>query len=226
MTTALTRPEEKRAEILAAAAQAIAAHGYHGMSMRELARATGRSPASFYNYFESKEELLFSVQRDAFTTLVESAERVLDGVENPIARLYLFILNHVHHFSDNPAEMRVLIHEASALPPRHRTEVRRRKEAYYALLHRIVEDIMRQNRGRGRPDAAEVERTTYCAFGMLNWMYGWYEPRRHGSNEALARSIHRIILGGLSEHAPFAALQRKMDAHFAACVRAEEGVRG
>jgi AcrR family transcriptional regulator len=226
VSAVLTSPETKRAEILAAAAQAIAKHGYHGMSMRELARATGRSPASVYNYFESKEELLFSVQRDAFATLLESAESVLEGVENPIARLYLFILSHIRHFSDNPAEMRVLIHEASALPPRHRSEVRRRKEAYYVLLHSIIQDIMQQSRSRGRPDAAEVERTTYCVFGMLNWMYGWYEPERHGSTEVLARSIHRIILGGLAEHSPFSAMQRKMDAHFTAHVRAQEGVRG
>ncbi len=218
MTAALKRPEGKRAEILAAAAQAIAKHGYHGMSMRELARVTGRSPASFYNYFQSKEELLFSVQRDAFDTLLERAERVLDGVENPIARLYLFILSHVRHFSENPAEMHVLIHEASALPPRHRSQVRRRKEAYYSLLYGIVEDIMQQSRSRGHADPAEVERTTYCVFGMLNWMYGWYEVDRHGSPEVLARSIHRIILGGLSEQSPFSTVQRKMDAHFQAQV--------
>ena len=226
MSAVLSRPEAKRAEILAAAAQAIAKHGYHGMSMRELARVTGRSPASFYNYFESKEELLFSVQRDAFTTLLESAQSVLEGVENPIGRLYLFILSHVRHFSENPAEMQVLIHEASALPPKRRSEVRRRKEAYYELLHHIVEEIMQRNRTRGRPEAAEVERTTYCVFGMLNWMYGWHEPARHGSPEVLARSIHRIILGGLAEHSPFTGVQKKMEAHYAAHVRAQEGATG
>jgi AcrR family transcriptional regulator len=41
-------------EILTAAAHLLAARGYHGMSMRDLARATGMSLANLYNYFHSK----------------------------------------------------------------------------------------------------------------------------------------------------------------------------
>ena len=177
--------------ILAAAAQAFAAHGYHGMSMRELGRAIGRSPASFYNHFDSKEDLLFSVQYRAFESLLEGAERSLDGVTDARARLYAFILNHVRTFAAQPDVMRVLVHEASALPPDRRAHVRGRKEAYFEIGRRIVSEI-----APGEP--AEIVRSTYCLFGMLNWMHGWYEPRRHGSPRELARTIFRIALGGLS----------------------------
>ena len=47
----------RRELILDRAEELFAEHGFHGMSMRELAKATGRSPASFYNYFSSKEEI-------------------------------------------------------------------------------------------------------------------------------------------------------------------------
>ena len=41
------RQSPGKTEILAAAARAFAEHGYHGMSMRDLAKATGRGLASF-----------------------------------------------------------------------------------------------------------------------------------------------------------------------------------
>ena len=56
--TVSERHSDGKLEILTAAARAFAEHGYHGMSMRDLARATGRAPATLYNYFDSKEELL------------------------------------------------------------------------------------------------------------------------------------------------------------------------
>ena len=37
---------------------------------------------------------------------------------------------------------------------------------------------------------------------MLNWIYGWYEPTRHGSPEALARTFHRIALCGAVAQLP------------------------
>ena len=56
------RPEsaQKRLAILDAAARAIAEHGFHGMSMRDLAGETGQVVAGLYNYFSSKDEVLFA----------------------------------------------------------------------------------------------------------------------------------------------------------------------
>jgi hypothetical protein len=31
---------------------------------------------------------------------------------------------------------------------------------------------------------------------MLNWIYGWYEPTRHGPPEQLARTIQHLALHG------------------------------
>ncbi len=47
------------------------------------------------------------------------------------------------------------------------------------------------------PRDAELERATYAIFGMLNWIYGWYKPGRHGSAVELARSIHRMAMTGV-----------------------------
>jgi AcrR family transcriptional regulator len=51
----------KRAEILAAATELIAAHGVDGMTMRQLAGACGLNIATLYHYFGSKADLLGAI---------------------------------------------------------------------------------------------------------------------------------------------------------------------
>ena len=197
MTGNPERPSPGREEILAAAARAFAEHGYHGMSMRDLAKATNRSPATLYNYVDSKEDLLYWIQRDAFDELLGSARAALEGADDAEDRLHRFVLAHVRFFADRLHLMRVLIHEATALPPDRRAEIRERKEAYFQLDEDIVRDVTRA-RSVGEPSDLEVERNTYCLFGMLNWTYGWYEPARHGDPEELALTIERVALSGVA----------------------------
>ena len=205
------KSEEKRLAILAAAARAIAEYGFHGMSMRDLARATGQALAGFYNYFPSKEEVLFHIQANAFETLIADAEDALRGLTSAQDRLFAFFYQHVRYFVEHPDVMRVLVHEAGAVPRNRRGTVRALKERYYSLARGIVEEIARHGcgapgTGGGRADALELERTTYGIFGLLNWVYAWYEPARHGSPGEVARSLHRLALCGLVAQCPQRAL--------------------
>ena len=189
------RHEAQRQEILDAAAAAIAEHGYHGMTMRGLARATESGLATFYNYFSSKEDLLFSLQSEAFETMTRSVQEALAEVGQPLDQLYVFVLNHLRYFVGHRAVMRVLVSEAAALPAGRRRTVRLLKEAYFKICRDIVADIYAAS-----VDTAEVERITYNIFGMLNWSYAWYDPKSHGSAEDVARTIHAMATGSLQQN--------------------------
>lgn len=194
MTRALHR-DDLRADVLEGAATPIARHGYHGMSMRDLAKATGKSLASFYHLFESKEEILFALQSQAFERLISTAERALVEVHDPVGQLQIFVLNHVRYFAEQPDVMRVLVHEAAALPKSHRALIRALKQRYFEIARDIVQALVARDTSHG-VDALELERITYSVFGMLNWIYGWYEPARHGPPEQLARTIQHLALHG------------------------------
>lgn len=53
----------KREEILEAALDVVAAHGYRGASVREIADAVGLSPAGLLHYFGTKEDLFLAILR-------------------------------------------------------------------------------------------------------------------------------------------------------------------
>lgn len=206
-------------EILAAAAHLLASHGYHGMSMRDLARATGMSLANLYNYFGSKEDLVFALQTRAFDTLIASAEQALEGVHGAEERLYAFILSHVRYITTHRDVTRVLVEEAGELPPKRRHAVRALKERYRAIGRGIVMDVQQSGCSvpgvvpAGPQPEAEIERSTYNIFGMLNWVYGWYEPERHGTPQDIARSIHKLALCGLVAKCPNARVLAETERH-------------
>ncbi len=199
--------EEQRQRILAAAARFIAAEGYHGMTMRKLTNATGRSLASAYNYFSSKEEILFALQEEAFRKLISTTEASLKGVESANGQLNILILNHLTYFSQNTDVMRVLLHEAGSLPAAERDQIRALKTRYFDLGCEVTAQVIQQGCGRvggnGEPASeVEIEKLTYCLFGMLNWAHGWYRPERHGDLPELARTVHHLFLCGAVTRCP------------------------
>lgn len=94
-TDARTEPapqgRAKRSHILAAATELIAAHGVEGMTMRQLASASGLNIATLYHYFGSKSDLLGAIvdERHYDAGLRELALPVDAGLE-PRPRLTAF----------------------------------------------------------------------------------------------------------------------------------------
>lgn len=204
--------ERTRTRILEAAARIVAERGFHGMSMRDLAHAAGQSLANLYNYFPAKDDLLFALQSRAFETLIATAEEAVGSASEAEARLYAFVLNHVRYVTSHPHVMRVLVQEAGSLSPTARRVIRTLKERYFVVGRDVVRAVAAERRASpGRVDEADLERAAYSIFGMLNWVYGWYDAGRHGTPAEVSRSIHRIALSGLLARRPSTAVQAMIE---------------
>lgn len=187
-----TRFDRRLSEILAHATDVFDEKGYEGASMRDLSRASGMSLAGLYYYFESKEKLLYLIQRHTFTTILERLRRRLDGVIDPEARIRVFILNHLEYFLANQKAMKVLSHEDEVLKNGHGTEIATLKREYVRTCVELLEELKR---------AKSLEFSSRTAalslFGMMNWIYTWYKPRADGNAEELAQEMGDIFLRGV-----------------------------
>lgn len=67
-------PEDRRRELLDAAAAEFAAYGYDGASLNRIISAAGISKGAFYYYFDDKADLLATVLERATAALVEGVE--------------------------------------------------------------------------------------------------------------------------------------------------------
>src|SRR5262252_6683363 len=106
-----SRFKRRLTEILACATEVFCKKGYEGASMRDLSRESGMSLAGLYYYFESKERLLYLIQKHTFATIVQRLKTRLEGVLDPEHQVRVFIQNHLEYFLANQAAMKVLSHE-------------------------------------------------------------------------------------------------------------------
>lgn len=191
----LSRYDQKLEFILRTSARIFAEKSYHSTSMRDISRATGVSLAGLYHYCKSKEELLFLIQDNCFGRVLERLEKRLLEVDEPIEKLRIFIENHLSFFAANMAEMKVLSHEADSLRGDLKDHVSSRKDKYTKLARRILFEVQKEHDAEDRIDPTVA---TYALFGMMNWIYNWYDPRGKLKVNALAQNLTRLFLGGLS----------------------------
>src|SRR5262245_12302236 len=187
-----TRYDQKLVHVLKTAASIFAEKGYHRTSIRDISRATGMSLSGLYYYFSSKEELLFLIQDYCFGTVIGECKRLLAGIDDPMHRLKLLIENHLNYFVNNMNEMKVLSHEANSIEGDLFKKVNSKKRQYVDLVMGLLDEIAREHRVSG----VDLRVATFSLFGMMNWIYNWYNLRKDVDVEGLSRSITRLFLSG------------------------------
>jgi AcrR family transcriptional regulator len=185
--------DQKLELILRTAARIFAEKSFHSTTMRDISRETSVSLAGLYHYCKSKEELLFLIQDHCFGRVLERLEERIKGVADPFERLRIFIDNHLSFFAANMAEMKVLSHEAESLAGDLHKRVSTKKDKYARLARRILREMQEQQAGNARIDLTVA---TYALFGMMNWIYNWYDPRGKLAVNDLVNNIAQLFVSG------------------------------
>jgi TetR/AcrR family transcriptional regulator, cholesterol catabolism regulator len=181
---------DRKAGIRRSAAEVFAERGFDRASIRDVAKATGLSLAGLYYYYKGKEEILFDIQREAFTTLLDAHAEALAGVRDPEQKLRRVVDAHLAFFASHIAAMKVMSRESEQLEGEHAEQVGELRRRYVRLVRGIVEELKPR---------AEVPAGVgaFLLFGMMNWVYTWYDEKRDGSPAAIARAVQEIFLKGL-----------------------------
>ena len=223
MTNDLSRYDQKLEHILRTSARIFAEKSYHSTSMRDISRATGVSLAGLYHYCKSKEELLFLIQDHCFGRVLERFEQRIKGIDDPFEKLRIFIDNHLSFFAANMAEMKVLSHEAESLAGDMHKHVSGKKEKYAKQARKILREIQERESearppGRASTASSQVNNridltvATYALFGMMNWIYNWYDSAGKLSVNQLVDNMTRLFVNGFlsTETAPLTLADSKL----------------
>jgi len=184
-------------EILSKSSRLMATRGFHGTTMRDLASETRRSLAGLYHYFRSKEELLYLINTQGFTTLTEAWKTIAGEFRSPREKLYAFVYLHVTYFSEHMHEMRVMTWGTQEMRLDRAQVIRDLKEQYLRFAHEVVA-AMRAAEGNRDMDEQQIWRETYLLFGMMNWIPSWHSTREHGTVGQLVDDIYRTFVSGIS----------------------------
>src|ERR1044072_4263253 len=185
--------DEKLQEILKTSAKIFAEKGFHHTSVRDISRATKMSLSGLYYYFTTKEELLYLIQERCFVTLLQRWEQALDPALDVRARIRCFAENALRFFLHNMPEMKVMAHEDESLTGEFNDKILVLKRRYVKVIMDLIGELQTQEGGKG----TDLRVATFALFGMMNWIYTWYHPKRDLPFPQLIEQMLRLYFFGL-----------------------------
>jgi len=185
----LGRKMHTKSEILATAGELFSERGYHGTSMRELAKALNMRGASLYSHINSKEEILWEIVNevaDQFLALAEAVPRHIP----PEEQLTQLVQGHLKVIARELHYAIVFFHEWKFLEPSLRDQVKAKRDVYEASFCSIIEEGTRQ----GLFCVANPRLAALFVLSALNWTYQWFRLEGPLSIEQLADQYVVFIL--------------------------------
>lgn len=189
----------RRTEMVAAAARLFSRHGYHGTSMQDLGNALGLLKGSLYAHVGSKEELLFDVVDEGADRFLERGREAVELDRRASERLERFLIGHITTAIEHLEAATVFLNEWRYLSDDLRQAVQDKRDAYEALVRRIVLDG--KQTGEFRADA-DVDMTARLMLSAGNWVYAWYRPQGELSPTEIGRRFTDSIVRGLAQPTP------------------------
>ena len=176
----------RRDQILAAAAELFARHGFHGVGIDEIGAAVGVSGPALYRHFRSKDAMLGEMLTSISEELLAGGQERRDANE-PTAVLAELVRFQVDFALDNPALITVQERDLGNLTEPDRRRVR-------ALQRRYVEVWVQAIRDRDQAaDEPTARAAAHAVFGLINST----PHSRHLGRAGMAAMLCEMALGAL-----------------------------
>lgn len=164
--------------------------GYHSATLREIAKRVGIETPALYNYFSSKEELLYTIIERTMRDLIDGARSAVAEGRDPVDQLERFMEQHVRFHGSRRAEAGVtdseFLHLGAAL--------RKRAIALRDEFQAILEDILARGAREGRFELTDLKVTGYAMLTMGSYVALWYRPGGRLGLDEISRQYAHLAL--------------------------------
>jgi AcrR family transcriptional regulator len=181
----------RREQILAAASELFARHGFHGVGIDEIGAAVGVSGPALYRHFRSKDAMLGEMLTSISEVLLTGGLERRDRTEDPAKLLGELVAFHVDFALDNPALITVQERNLGNLTEPDRRRVRALQRRYVEVWVQAIRDTM--------PDLGEpaARAAAHAVFGLINST----PHSRHLGRDGMATMLRDMALGALANTA-------------------------
>mgnify|MGYP006432759295 CR=1 FL=1 len=163
------RRDNRRPQLLDAAARNFRESGYAAASMRDIAAGAGMKAGSMYYYFPSKADLLIAVHEEGIRRISDAVADAIASADGPWLRLQAAMSAHLQVLLDGGDYAQVVIREL----PLDEVDVRRRlvplRDRYEARFAALFDDLP-------LVEGASRRHLLLLVLGALNWSQTWYRP--------------------------------------------------
>jgi AcrR family transcriptional regulator len=178
----------RREQIMAAAAELFAHHGFHGVGIDDIGAAVGISGPALYRHFRSKDAILGEMLNSISHYLLDGGTQraAIGGSAGEL--LAALVRFHVDFALDHPALITVQERNLANLTDSDRKEVRALQRQYVEVWVRAIRDAVPGLEER------EARSAAHAVFGLINST----PYNRHLGDGELADLLCRLALGALS----------------------------
>ena len=134
-----SRADLTRMRLLEAAVASFAERGFHGTTTRNIAAASGMSPAAVYVHHKSKEELLYLISKAGHERILELVRTAFATETKPDRQLAAMMRTFASDHAQAHTRARVVNYELAALNESHFNEIRRVRRAISAEVRSLVQ---------------------------------------------------------------------------------------
>jgi TetR/AcrR family transcriptional regulator, cholesterol catabolism regulator len=191
--------QERRSEVIKAAAEVFKKNGYRGTTMSEVAIALNLDRASLYYYIGSKEELFHEVVGGAVERNAIAAEEILDGPEPAPEKLRRLITSLMVSYAENYPFLYVYIQENLSNVAGKRSGWDRKMRQFNKRYENAVVALVQAGIEEGTfSTQTQPWVIGYGIIGMVAWSNRWFNPNQSPvPAEEIGAAYAETLLGGL-----------------------------
>ena len=188
------RADEKRREIILAAAAEFSQKGYAEATLGDIASRLGIHTAGLYYYFENKDAVVEAVLKYGAQRVLERTRQVLDEAPDgaPVEQLKAMIRTHVvvngHRDDVGRAYWKIYDQVSPQLRKTVRVEARQLFDMWRTLVNKAAES------GEIRSDISP-SLFRELLVGAVMWIPEWYRPGGEKTLEEIADAVIALFLG-------------------------------
>jgi AcrR family transcriptional regulator len=187
--------EIRRSRVLDKAETLFWQKGYHSTTIVDIAKACGCRPANIYNYFKSKEDILFAVINDITSQAVAQVRPLAeDQTTSPVDLLRSFIMTHFKFLSGMRQSI-VSITDTGLrdLTPEHRQDIVSLRRDYDDVLLKIL------RRGKASGDFGDIDErvVAYLIPSLIVRSNIWFSPKGRLSADEVSDIMFRLVCHGI-----------------------------
>jgi AcrR family transcriptional regulator len=187
-----SRGKERRRQLMDHATGLFADNGYHPTSVAEIVQGLGVGKGVFYWYFQSKEELLVEILREAQHDLRRAQQHSIGEETDPLRRIELGIRASLEWLATN--RRLITLFQFATTEERFAPTLRRGQEVAIAdVVPHVKEGIV-----AGRIRDTDPLVLTHAILGVTNHLARAFVVERGESPDEVADAAVAFCLGGLS----------------------------
>lgn len=189
----MKRMSEKpiRERIIETAMRLFEANGYHRVTVDQIVKESGTSKGGFYHNFKSKDELLYIIHDQFISYVLEKAQEAYRQWNTPPERLQAIVKSFVMMIDLYRSQVTIFYQESLFLAPEYFAEIESKRDQYKEMMFSLIQEGIET--GDFRPELP-VPIVSMAIFGMVNWIYKWYQKSGTYSIEQIADIYADMVL--------------------------------